>query len=78
MVFKGEKPKANEHGPYIYNESNSYSEPSVWNKQKKAPGSSAFFNAVNMNLTRELNYDEGNDKQFKERDTPYWQINQGA
>ena len=75
MLFGGEKPKASEHGPYIYKEVSGYSKPENWNQRTKSPGLQTSYYALSMDYTRNLFYAEDNKNQGKDMDTPIWQLN---
>ena len=58
MIFKGERPRVQEHGPYIYRERDAYSVPESWDQKVPIPGEDGkTANGIRMyfNQTAELN-----------------------
>ena len=61
-----------EYGPFVYRESDSYSEPVAWNVPTTVPGQeSVKKNAIRMYFNQTAAYDEKNTKDGN-IDTPMW------
>ena len=79
VIYKGAIPNVTEIGPFVYQESNSWSEPKQWDVQTTVPGTYGADkkNAIEMvfNTKTDINWVLTKDPDFE---TPIWQINQAA
>ena len=79
VIYKGAIPNVTEIGPFVYQESNSWSEPKQWDVQTTVPGTNGTVkkNAIEMvfNTKTDINWVLTKDPDFE---TPIWQINQAA
>lgn len=68
-----------EYGPFVYRESDTYSEPQEWDVPTSVPGKPDKKNGIKMIMNQLSHYDkEHNANVAEEIDLPLWQVNQAA
>jgi hypothetical protein len=59
VIYKGKQPIVQEFGPYLYKESDDYSEPQQWDVSTSVPGQSGkSYNAIRMFYNQTCKFDE--------------------